>query len=163
LSLGGDFNRLGSFGLVLVKFHKLGKIELGLFKNLGLSDQYVLEGEDLRAVFGDLFVDLVSEQLLEKVLEGVLCDFGLKDFHNLLAEEFLLGTFGVAGGLHLVLVAAGEGDGEQTDKVAIIGLCLDKSLNKGVPLLYKGAELITGDVHSVEVSVQIETFDFLAL
>jgi len=110
-----------------------------------------------------LFVDLVGEQLLEQVLEGVLGDFGLEDFHDLLAEELLLGAFGVAGGLDLELVAAGEGDGEETDEVAILGLCLNESLDKGVPLLDEGAELVADDIHAVEVGVHIETFDFLAL
>jgi len=80
-----------------------------------------------------------------------------------LAEELLLGALGVAGGLDLVLVAAGEGNGEETDEVAIEGLGLNEGLDEGVPLLDEGAELVTGDVHAVEVGVQIKTFDFFAL
>jgi len=63
----------------------------------------------------------------------------------------------------LELVAAGKGDGEETDEVAIEGLGLKEGLDEGVPLFDEGAELVTGDVHAVKVSVQIETFDFLAL
>ena len=61
------------------------------------------------------------------------------------------------------LVAAGKGDGEETDEVAIEGPGLNEGLDKGVPLFDEGAELVTGDVPDVAVSVQIETFDFLAL
>jgi len=39
--------------LVLVEFHELGKIELGLLEDLHFSDHDVLEGEDLLALLCD--------------------------------------------------------------------------------------------------------------
>lgn len=74
-----------------------------------------------------------------------------------------VGALGVAGSLDLVLVASGEGDGESSNEVAVGGLSLDESLNDGVPLLNEGAELVTGDVHTVEVGEAIETLDFFDL
>ena len=38
---------LGLLGLLLIELHKLGKIELGLLEELDLSDEDVLEREDL--------------------------------------------------------------------------------------------------------------------
>jgi hypothetical protein len=40
---------------------------------------------------------------------------------------------------------------------------LDESLDQSVPLLNKSAKLVTGDVHALEVSVAVESFDFLNL
>ena len=70
LAGGSDSLGLSSFGLILIEFHKLGKIELWLLKNLDLSNDNVLEREDLGAVLSDLLVDLVTEELLEEFLEG---------------------------------------------------------------------------------------------
>jgi hypothetical protein len=51
LLLGG----LGlDLGLVLIELHELGEIELGLLEELDLSDEDVLEGEDLRALLNNL-------------------------------------------------------------------------------------------------------------
>jgi hypothetical protein len=121
---------LDSLGLVGVELHKLGKIELGLLEDLDLSDENVLEGEDLGAVLGDLLGDDVGEELLEEVLEGVLLDFAHHDFHHLLAELLLLGSLGVASSLDLVLVTAGESNGEHAHKVTIQSLSLDEGLNE---------------------------------
>jgi len=154
---------LDSLGLVGVELHKLGEIELGLLEDLDLLDDDVLEGEDLGAVLGDLLGDDVGEQLLEEILEGVLLDFAEHDFHHLLAELSLLGRLGVAGSLNLVLVAAGEGNGEHADEVTISSLGLDEGLNERVPLLDETAELVAGDVHTVEVGEAIEALDFLNL
>lgn len=74
-----------------------------------------------------------------------------------------MGSLSVASSLDLVLVASGEGNGENSHEVAVVSLGLNESLNEGVPFLDKRAELVTGDVHTVEVSVAVETFDFLDL
>jgi len=62
-----------------------------------------------------------------------------------------------------LLVASSEGDGENTDEVAIEGLGLNEGLDEGVPLFDEGAELVTSDIHSVEVGVAVEALDFLDL
>ncbi len=163
--LCGSIDNVGldCLGLVLVEFHELCQIELGLLEDLNLADKHVLKREDLGAVLGDLLAQLVGDELLEEVLEGALGALSNHDFHHLLAELSHVGTLGVASGLNLVLVAAGEGDCEHADKVAIQGLGLDEGLDEGVPLLDEGAELVAGNVHTVEVSVTVEAFDFLDL
>lgn len=40
---------------------------------------------------------------------------------------------------------------------------MNESLNKGVPFLDHGACLISGNIHTVEVSVAIKSLDFIAL
>lgn len=147
----------------MVKFHKLGEIELGLLEDLDLADEDVLKGEDLGAVLGDLLGDLVGDELLEEFLEGVLLDLGHHSFHHLGAELLFVGALGVAGSLNLVLVASGEGNGEGSDEVTISSLGLNEGLDDGVPFLDKGGELIAGDVHTVEVGEAVEALNFLDL
>jgi len=106
---------------------------------------------------------LVGKELLEKLSKGVLLDLAHHDFHHLLAELLLLGSLSVASSLDLVTVATGESNSEHADKVTISGLSLNEGLDKGVPLLDEGAELIAGDVHTVEVGVAIEALDLLDL
>lgn len=147
----------------MVKFHELGQIELGLLQDLHLADEHVFKREDLGAVLGDLLAQLVGDELLEEFLEGALCALSNHDFHHLLAELSHVGSFGVASGLDLELVAAGEGNCEHADEVAIEGLGLNKGLNKGVPLLDEGAKLVAGNIHTVEVGVAVEALDFFNL
>jgi hypothetical protein len=60
LLLGG----LGvNLGLLLIELHELGEIELGLLKELDLSDEDVLEGEDLRALLNDLFAKRILDAI----------------------------------------------------------------------------------------------------
>ena len=164
-SVGGGTSGGGSLHLDLVgvKLHQLGKIELGLLEDLQLADHNVLKREDLVALLGDLLGGGVADQGLDEVLEGGLGDGGEEDLHHLAAELLFLGALGVAGSLDLLLVALGEGNGENTDDVAVLGLGLDEGLDEGVPLLDEGAEAVTSDVETVEVSVAFETLDFLAL
>ena len=60
-------------------------------------------------------------------------------------------------------MASREGDAEHAEGVAIGGLGLREGLNRGVPLLDQGAELVSRDVHAVEVGVAVVALHFLAL
>lgn len=63
-SVGGGLiliDGLAGLWSVRVELHELGKIKLGLLENLNLLDEDVLKGEDLGALFGDLFADLVGQ------------------------------------------------------------------------------------------------------
>jgi len=46
-----------NLGLLLIEFHELGQIELGLLEQLDLADDHVLEGEDLLALLDDLLAN----------------------------------------------------------------------------------------------------------
>ena len=60
-------------------------------------------------------------------------------------------------------MTSGEGNAEHADLVTIDGLGLRESLDRGVPLLDESAELVSGDVHTVEVGVAVVALDFFAL
>jgi len=80
-----------------------------------------------------------------------------------LTDDLLLRVLGVASGLNLSLVTSGESDAEHADVVAVSGLGLREGLDRGVPLLDESAELVSGDVHTVEVGVAVVALDFFAL
>lgn len=88
---------------------------------------------------------------------------GRHDLHHFLADDSLVGVFGVARGLDLSLGSLSEGDAEQTEGVSVGGLGLDECLDEGVPLLDHGASLVTGNVHAVEVRVAIEALHLIDL
>lgn len=102
-------------------------------------------------------------QFLGKLLEGGLLGLIDHNFHHLLADELALGALGVAGGADLAASSLGEANAEHTEEVSVGSLGLDKGLNSGVPLLDDGAELVAGDIHSVEVGVAVEALDFFDL
>jgi len=88
---------------------------------------------------------------------------GLHDLHHLGSDQFSVGSLGVASGLHLSLGSLGESDAEKSHDETIGGLGLNEGLDEGMPLLDHGASLISGDVHSVEVSVAVESLDLVNL
>jgi hypothetical protein len=70
-------NFLLLFRSLLVELHKFGKIKLGLLEELELSNQDVLERENLAALLGDL-------------LSNVLLNAIRKDLYNYLFEKSAL-------------------------------------------------------------------------
>lgn len=85
------------------------------------------------------------------------------NFHHLLADEFFLRALGVAGGSDLSLGSLGEANAEHSEEVSVSSLGLNEGFNGGVPFLDNGAQLVSGDVHSVEVGIAIEALDFFNL
>lgn len=57
----------------------------------------------------------------------------------------------------------GEANREHSEEIAVKSFGLDEGLNGGVPLLDDGTQLISGDVHSVEVGIAIEALHFFDL
>jgi len=162
LVLGGSGD--GGFALLFgVELHKLGEIELGLLEDLGFVDKDVLEGEDFVALVSDLFSELVGEELLEEVLEGRFLGLVDHDLLHLLSDLLDLGGLGVASSLDLTVLSSGEGNGEKSHEVAVVGLGLDEGLNDGVPLLDEDGHLVSGDGDSVEVGEAIKSLHFFNL
>lgn len=149
--------------LLLIELHELGQIELGLLEQLDLSHEDVLEREDLLAFLSNGLADLVADELLGKLLEGGLLSLANHNLHHLLADELALRALGVAGGANLSAGSLGETDAEHTEEVAVSGLGLHEGLDGCVPLLDNGAELIAGDVHTVEVGIAVEALNFFDL
>ena len=63
----------------------------------------------------------------------------------------------------MLLGSLGESNGEESQDETIGGLGLDVSLDKGMPFFDHGACLVSGDVHTIEVGVAIESLDFVNL
>lgn len=80
-----------------------------------------------------------------------------------MTDKLLLRVLCVASGLHLSLLSLGERNAEHSEVVTIRSLGLREGLDQGVPLLDEGAQLVSGDVHAVEVGVAVEGLDLLAL
>ncbi len=102
-------------------------------------------------------------QFLGKLLESRLLGLIDHNLHHLLADELALRSLGIAGGANLAAGSLGETDAEHAEEIAVEGLGLNEGLNGGVPLLDDGAELVAGDVHTVEVGVAVEALNFFDL
>lgn len=74
-----------------------------------------------------------------------------------------MGVAGVAGGSDLLASSLGDANAEHSEEVSVAGLGLYEGFNGCVPLLHNGAELVSGDVHSVEVCVAVEALDLFDL
>ena len=74
-----------------------------------------------------------------------------------------MGGFGIAGSLNLSMCFLSESNAEHSQNVSVGSLCLDKGLNKGMPLFDHGASLVSGDVHTVEVGVAVKSLDLIDL
>jgi len=69
----------------------------------------------------------------------------------------------IAGGFDLSLGLLGEGKTEESKGVAIGGLALDESLNKGMPFFDHRACFVSRDIHAVEVRVTVVMLDLVDL
>jgi len=161
--VSGLWSLLG-FWLVFVQLHELGEIELWLLEDLGLSDHaVVLKWEDFAALVLDLFANFFFKENFDEFLEGRLLNSCLHNLHHLLDDQSLVGVLGITGCLDLLLGSLSEGNTEQSHHVSVGGLSLNVGFNKGVPFLDHGACLISGNVHTIEVGVAIESLDFVNL
>lgn len=68
---------------------------------------------------------------------------------------------GVGGLLDLVGPSLGEGDAEKTEEVVVGGLDNDVGLDEGLPLADERAELVGGEVESVEVGQAVLALDLV--
>ena len=60
-------------------------------------------------------------------------------------------------------MAFSESNAEHSAEVSILGLGLSECLDERMPFLDKRANLVSSDVHSIEVSVAIEVFHLFNL
>ena len=111
----------------------------------------------------DIINNWKNIQFLGKLLKGRLLGLVDHDLHHLLADELSLRTFGVASSSDLSAGSFCESDAEHSEQVSVNSLGLDEGLNGGVPFLDDGAQLVSCDVHSVEVGVAVESLDFFDL
>lgn len=156
------------------------KVELGCLKELDLADvdlknlsdaansdiryvwgTHVLEGVDALGGLLDLAADDLGDQLLGELGEGAGAGLTLHDLGHLLADGADLRRSGVGGLLDLVGPALGETDGEEAEEVVVGGLDNDIGLNERLPLADERAELVGGEVETVEVGQAVLALDLV--
>lgn len=112
---------------------------------------HVLEGVDALSGLLDLAANDLGDQLLGELGEGAGAGLALHDLGHLLANGPDLRRSGVGGLLDLVWPTLGETDGEEAEEVVVGGLNDNVGLNEGLPLADERAELVGGEVETVEV------------
>jgi hypothetical protein len=122
---------------------------------------YVLEGVDALGGLLDLAADDLGDQLVGELGQGAGGGLALDDLDHLAADGANLGRGGVGGLLDLVRPAAGEGDGEEAKEVVVGGLDGDVGLNQSLPLADERAQLVGGEVESVEVGQAVLALDLV--
>jgi len=133
-----------------VHFVKLQSVDLGSLEDLDFADGDVLEGIDEFASLVDLFAVGVGGKVGDQTVDGAVTNFLVEDFDDLLADGLDLGSLSVSGLLAVLGDALGEGDGEDTDDVAIGGLNVTVGLDQALPLADELAQLVSGHVHTEE-------------
>lgn len=80
-------------------------------------------------------MDGLRGEVLQDLADVALVDFLVKDLSDFLSDSSNLRTQGVAGLSLLSLGALGEGNSEDSDDVAVLGLAVAVGFDKGSPLL----------------------------
>lgn len=167
LSDGSGFDDSGlvflGLGDLAVDVEDLLGVDLGAADDAGLVDLEVAEGDDgVAALEEGVGEDVVGEEG-DDAVEGDGADALLDGLGNALADPGLELAGGVAVLGELALLAGGEGDDEDADDVAVLGLRVDDGLDHGAPLAEQGAELVGGDLHGVEAGEEVAAGELLDL
>lgn len=125
------------------------------------DNTYVLEGVDALGGLLDLTANNLGDELGSELLESAGGRLALDDLGHLLADGTDLRSGGVCGLLDLVGPALGEGNGEEAEEVVVSGLDGDVGLDQRLPLADKGAELVRGEVKTVEVGQAVLALDLV--
>jgi hypothetical protein len=145
-----------------VPLHESRDIKLWLLENLDLANVAVLDREDARGFFCDLFSNRSGNELLNEGFKvSLVSQFGHSRNH-LCSNGTSLRGLGVARALDLILLRFCESNAKQAHHVSVGGTAINISFDNGLLLTDQTAKLITGHVHSVEVEeavVSLNIFD----
>jgi hypothetical protein len=144
--------------LGVVHFVELVVVHVGALDDLDLSDLDVLDGVDGRHLLGDLFLNGLAGEEVEELSDVGLGDLLGDDIIDALADNLLLGRQSVVGLALLTGRLSGEGDHEDAEDIAVLGLDVSDGLNKGLSLLDERADLILGGVDAVEAGDGLSAF-----
>lgn len=127
----------------------------------GKEKTHVLEGVDALSRLLDLTADDLGDQLGSELGQGAARGLTLDDLGHLAADGTDLGRGGVGGLLDLVLSPLGESNGEEAQQVVVGGLDGDVGLNQSLPLADQRAQLVRGEVQTVEVGQAVAALDLV--
>lgn len=122
---------------------------------------YVLEGVDALGSLLNLAANDLGDELGGELGEGAAGSLALDDLGHLAANGADLRRGSIGGLLNLVRAALGEGNGEEAEEVVVGGLDGDVGLNESLPLADKRAELVGGEVETVEVGQAVLALDLI--
>lgn len=122
---------------------------------------HVLEGVDALGGLLNLAADDLGDQLLGELGQGAGASLTLHDLGHLLTDGTDLRRSGVGGLLDLVRPALGETDGEEAEEVVVGGLDNNVGLDERLPLADERAELVGGEVETVEVGQAVLALDLV--
>ncbi len=122
---------------------------------------HVLEGVDALGGLLDLAANDLGDQLLGELSQSAGASLALHDLSHLLADSPDLRRSSVGCLLDLVRPALGETDGEEAEEVVVGGLDNNVGLNEGLPLADERAELVGGEVETVEVGQAVLALDLV--
>jgi len=146
-----------------VKLGQTVEVDLGLLDNLDLTDVAVLDWVDWLSGLGDIGGDTVRQELLDQFWDVAVADLADHDFGHFLSDLFDLLALGVGGLLYLSLLGfLGESGDKDSEVVVVGGFDIDLTLDHGLPLLDHTADLVTGEVHTVEVEHAVLALNILA-
>lgn len=137
------------------------KIKLGCLEELDLSDVDVLERVDALSGLLDLAADNLWDELLGELGKSARAGVPGHDLNHLLADCPDLRRGSVCGLLDLVWSSLGEADGEEAEEVVVSGLDNNVGLDEGLPFADEGAELVGGEVETVEVGQAVLALDLV--
>jgi len=137
------------------------QVELGRLEQLHLANVDILQGVDALGGLLDLTTNDLRNELVGELRQSAAGSLTLHNLGHLLADGTNLRRAGVSGLLDLVGASLGEGNGEQTDEVVVSGLHGDVGLNQRLPLANEGAQLVGGEVQTVEVGKAVLALDLI--
>lgn len=120
-----------------------------------------MQGVDALGRLLDLAADNLGDELGDQLLQTAASSLTLDDLDHLLADGTDLRRGSVGGLLDLVGAALGESDGEEAEEVVVGGLDGDVGLNQRLPLAHQRAELVGGEVETVEVGQAVLALDLI--
>ena len=96
-----------------------------------------------------------------QLLQVTACCLPCHDLKHLLPDLPYLTRLGIRRLTHLRLAPLRESDGKETEEVTIRRLDVDMRLNESLPFAHKGAELVRGEGHAMEVGEAVLSLDLI--